>query len=85
MLTNGTVDWLRGQISFKGLVDRNSVDVGIIHEPNDLVGEQLGIVLRVQVRLRRFGGVELEPFPDTFSQDIKGWVGFHNFSHGLLD
>ena len=52
---------------------------------NDLVGEELGIVLAVQVRLRRLGGVELETLANTFAQNVTGWVGFHDLRHSLLD
>ena len=52
---------------------------------NDLVGEELGIVLAVQVRLRRLGGVELETLANTFTQDVTSRVSFHNLSHCLLD
>ena len=68
---NGTIDRLGGQIAFERLVakecsakdregaqvhaHRDSVHIGIINEPDDLVREQLRVVLAVQVRLRRLG------------------------------
>lgn len=42
---NCSVDWFRGQVAFERLVDCDSVDVGVINEPNDLIREYLSIVL----------------------------------------
>ena len=39
-------DGLRGQVTLEGLVDRDTVHVRVVDEPNDLVREQLGVVLR---------------------------------------
>lgn len=49
------VDRLGRQVALEGLVDGNSVDVSVVHEPNDLVREQFRVVLGVQVRFGRFG------------------------------
>lgn len=43
---NCTINGLRGEISLKSLMDRNTVDIGVIHKPNDLVAKDLTIVLR---------------------------------------
>jgi hypothetical protein len=43
---DGTINGLSGEISFKSLMDRNTVDIGIIHKPDDLVAKDLTIVLR---------------------------------------
>jgi len=81
---DGTIDGLSCQVTFIGLVDCDSVDVGIINEPDDLVTEELLIVLRVEIGLSRFRGIELETLSNSLSQDIKGRIGFHNLVHGLL-
>ena len=44
---NGTVDWFSRQITLMGLVNRYSVHVGIVNEPNDLITEQLRVILRI--------------------------------------
>eukprot|EP00958_Prasinococcus_capsulatus_P015981 scaffold1754_cov355-Prasinococcus_capsulatus_cf.AAC.3 len=49
---DGTVDGLGGQVALEGLVDGHAIHVGVIHEPDDLVAEQLPVVLRGQVRFR---------------------------------
>jgi hypothetical protein len=41
----GSVDGLRGEVSFECLMDGDSVDIGVINKPDDLVREQLSIVL----------------------------------------
>lgn len=43
---NGTVDGLRHQIAFEGLVCSDTIDIGIVDKPNDLVREQFRIILR---------------------------------------
>ena len=64
-------------------MNRHSIDIGIIHKPHHLVGEEVGIVLGVEVRFGGLGGVELKTFADTFAQDVDGRVGFHDLVHGL--
>jgi hypothetical protein len=81
---DGPIDWLGRQISLKSLVDGHSVHIGVIHKPNDLVGEQLCIVLRVQIWLSGLTRVELQTLPDSLSEDIQGWIGLHNLGSGLL-
>jgi len=34
---NSSVNWLGRQVTLEGLVDRHSVDIGVIHKPNYLV------------------------------------------------
>ena len=82
---NGSVDGFRRQVALERLVDRHAVDVRVVDEPNDLIGEEFAVVLRRQVRLRRLRRVELKAFADTFSQDVESRIGFHDFGHGLLD
>lgn len=82
---DGAVDGLGRQVSFEGLVDGDSVDVGVIHKPDHLVVEQVGVVLGVQVRLGGLGGVQLQAFADALTQDVQGGVGFHYFVHCLQD
>lgn len=67
------------------LVDGDSVHVGVIHKPDDLVGEQFSVVLRAEVGLSGLGGVELQPLADAFTQHIQGRVGLHDLRHGLLN
>lgn len=52
-------------------MDRHSVHVRVIHEPDYLVREKLSIVLRIQVRFGRFRGIELQAFSDSFPQNIQ--------------
>jgi len=44
---NSTVYWFSRQITLMGLVNRYSVNVGIVNEPNYLVTEQLRVILRI--------------------------------------
>lgn len=67
------------------LVDGDSVHVGVVHEPDDLVGEELSVVLRGQVGLSGLGGVELQALADALPQHVQGRVGLHDLGHGLLD
>lgn len=67
------------------LVDGDSVDIGVIHKPNDLVGEEFPVVLRGQVGLSGLGGVQLQTFADSLPEHIQGRVGLHDLGHGLLD
>ena len=81
----GAVDGLRGQIALVGLVYGDAVDVGVVHEPDDLVAEQLAVVLARQVRLGRLGRVELQALADAFAEHVEGRIGLHDLGHGLLD
>jgi hypothetical protein len=42
-------DGFRGQVTLKRLVDRDTIDISIIDEPDDLVREQLRVVLLFQL------------------------------------
>ena len=66
----GTVDRLRCQVTLECFMNRNSIDIGVIDEPNNLVGEQLAIVLGVEVWFGRLRGVKLQALSNTFSQYI---------------
>ena len=66
-------------------MDRNTVHVRIIHEPDDLVREQLRVVLAVQVRLGGLGRVQLQTLANTLAQDVARRVGLHDLRHSLLD
>ena len=44
---DGPIDGLGGQVALKRLVNRDTVHVGVIHKPDDLVAEQLSIVLHM--------------------------------------
>ena len=81
---NSTVDWLCRQIALERLVNSNAVDVGIVDKPNDLVGEELRIVLAVEVRLCWLRRVQLKTLANTFAQYVACWVCFHNLGHRLL-
>lgn len=63
----------------------DSIHIGVIDKPDDLVGEEFTIVLRGQVRLSGLRGVQLQPFADALPEHIQGRVGLHDLSHGLLD
>lgn len=82
---DGTVDRLGGQIAFERLVDGDTVNVGVVHKPDDLVAEKFRVVLRVQVWLGRLGRVELKTLADTLSENKKGGVGLHDLGKSLLD
>ena len=62
-----SIDRLCSQISLKGLVNGHSVYIGVIHEPDDLIGKELSIVLTAQIRLCRFWGIKLQTLSDTLS------------------
>ena len=51
---DGTVDWLCCQVALECLVDGDSVDVGVIDEPDYLIREELCVILRVEIW---FGGL----------------------------
>eukprot|EP00964_Phaeocystis_antarctica_P078146 scaffold48598_cov65-Phaeocystis_antarctica.AAC.1 len=80
---DGAVDGLGRQVALEGLVDGDAVDVGVIDEPDDLVGEELAVVLRREVGLRRLGRVELQPLADALAQHVERRVGLEDLGHGL--
>mmetsp|Transcript_12946 Transcript_12946/g.36299 ORF Transcript_12946/g.36299 Transcript_12946/m.36299 type:complete len:360 (+) Transcript_12946:1817-2896(+) len=80
---DGTVDRLGREVTFKGLVYRDAVNVRVIHKPNELVGKQLPVVLAVQVRLSWLGAVKLQPLSDPLPQHVQSRVGLHDLSHCL--
>ena len=63
----------------------DSVDVGVVDEPNDLIGEQFSVVLTGEIGFRRFGRVQLQTFADPLAQHVQSGIGLHNLGHGLLD
>ena len=67
------------------LVYGDTVHIGVVHKPDDLVREQLSIVLWRQVRLSWFTGVKLQAFPDSFSQHVQCRVRLHDLRHRLLN
>lgn len=81
----GSIDGFGCEISLEGLMDGNSVDVGVINEPNDLLGEEFRIILGVEVGFSGLRGVQLQTLSDTFTEHIEGWIGFHDFVHGLQE
>ena len=64
---DGSVDGLGGQVALECLVDGDPVDVGVVHEPDDLVAEQFSVVLGGQVRFRGLTevGIKLEKYQDV--------------------
>jgi hypothetical protein len=44
---NRAVNWLCCQVPFESLVNCHTVNVCVVHEPDYLVGEQFGVVLRI--------------------------------------
>jgi hypothetical protein len=66
-------------------VDGDAIDVGVVDEPDDLIGEKFSVVLRRQVRLGRLRRVELKTFADALSQDVQGRIGLHDLGHRLLN
>ena len=60
------------------LVNGDSVDVGVVHKPDDLIAEQLPVVLTAQVGLRRLGRVELQALADALPQHIQRRVGLRD-------
>ena len=67
-------------------MDGDTVHVGIVDEPDDLVGEQFRVILAaVEIRLRGFGRVQLEPLADTLAQHMARRVRSHDLRHRLLD
>ena len=66
-------------------MDGDSVDVGVVDEPDDLVGEELAVVLRREVGLGRLRGVELQALADALAKDVQSRIGLHDLGHGLLD
>lgn len=79
------VDRFSRQVTFKSFVDSNSVYISVINKPDDLVWKQLSVILRIQVWLSWFAWIQLQTFPDSFTQHIQGGICFHNLVHGLLE
>jgi len=50
---NGSIDGFGGQVTLKGFVDGNTIDVGVINKPNNLIAKEFSIILRVEIRLSR--------------------------------
>jgi len=63
-------------------VDSNTVHVSVVDEPDDLVGEQVGVILAVEVGLRGLTGIQLKILADTC---VTCWISLHDLGHDLLD
>ena len=63
----------------------DSVYIGVVNKPDDLIGEQLSVVLRGEVRLCRLTGVQLQGFTYPLPEDVQGRVCLHDLGHGLMD
>mmetsp|Transcript_569 Transcript_569/g.1265 ORF Transcript_569/g.1265 Transcript_569/m.1265 type:complete len:352 (-) Transcript_569:2863-3918(-) len=70
-----------GQVAFEGLVDRHTVHIGIVNEPDGLCREELLVVLRVQVGLRWLRRVQLESLSDSLPHHVQRRVGLHDLVH----
>ena len=66
-------------------MDGDSVDIGVVDKPDDLVGEELAVVLGAEVGLGGLGGVQLQPLPDPLPQHVQRRVRLHDLRHRLLD
>jgi len=53
--------------------------------PDDLIWEQLSIILRWEIRLRRFWRVKLQRLSNSFPQHIQCRICFHYLGHCLLN
>lgn len=62
-----SIDRLCGQVTFKCLVNGYAIHIRVVDKPNYLIAKQLRVVLRIQIRLSRFGTVQLETFSNSFS------------------
>ena len=60
------------------LVVSSSVD-----EPDDLVGESLGLVLAVEVGLHGLRRIQLKTLADLLAQDMTCQISLHDLGHGL--
>jgi len=69
---DSAVDRFGHQVILKRLVDSNTVlvHVSVVDEPDDLVGEQLGVVLAVEVGLCGLRRVQLKILADMLAQDV---------------
>ena len=63
-------------------MDGDPVHIGVVNKPDDLIGEELSVVLRGQVRFGGLTGVQLEGLADPLPQDVEGGVGLHDLRHG---
>src|SRR2546423_12806943 len=81
---DGTIDWLRGQIPFKGLVNRYTVYIGIVNKPDGIFREEVTIILRVEERFGGLGGVQLQTLANTLPQNIQRRIRLLYLGHGLL-
>ena len=48
------IDRFRGKIPFESLVNGYSIDIRVVHKPDNLVGKELCVILRIEIRLGRF-------------------------------
>ena len=46
-----TIDGLGRQVALKRLVDGHPIHIGVIHEPDDLVAEELAVVLQYDTQV----------------------------------
>mmetsp|Transcript_46495 Transcript_46495/g.113223 ORF Transcript_46495/g.113223 Transcript_46495/m.113223 type:complete len:463 (-) Transcript_46495:5607-6995(-) len=82
---DGAVDGFGREVPLERLVDRHAVNVGVVDEPDDLVAEELPVVLRREIRLRRLRRVELEALADPLAQHVERGVGLEDLLHRLVE
>jgi hypothetical protein len=63
----------------------NAVNISIINEPNNLIGEQLSVILGVQVGLSWLRTIQLKALPNPLPQNVQCRVRLHYFIHRLKD
>ena len=80
---NRPINGLCSQIPFKSLMNCHPIHISIVHKPYHLVGEQISVILGVEVRFGGFRRVELKAFANTLAKNVDGWVGFHDLVHSL--
>lgn len=52
----------------------------------DMCSEKADLTnLAVEIRLRWFRRVQLQPLSDTLAEDMQGRIGLHDLAHSLLD
>lgn len=56
---DGSIDGFGGQVAFEGFMDGDSVDIGVIYEPDSLITEQFSIIEGIQVWFSRFRRIQL--------------------------
>lgn len=80
---DSTINRLSCQVTFLGLVDGDTIDIGIIDEPNGLVGEKFREVRTGEIWFSGFRRIKLETFTNSFTKYINGRITLHDLVHSL--